>query len=478
MWDLVPQSAPPDAARAPLGSGNARKNKIKFKVRISTVPNPTQACDNLFDSGNQQERLVDNSNFNSDPSEIQSEGKKYSLGGFAEGEGSVSASVKVHSDFRFGVNVQPEFGVTQHQNGKHILAEFKELFGGKGNLHLKPGTKDVGKVKEFNIFLEILERKQRKEHFTQEGLIDMVKLAYTLNEEGKGKTRKRTLEEVYGFLTSAGKSGLVAGVYLWINRLNGKIYGLAGFVLVIFLVSDPGSVLALEHDETKANMFAAQKGNTNAKGYKQSDEHKAKIAASNYNSGKAVYLYVPRSSSPSRSIPGRREALADPLDRQDAERFNVKPYGDHKISFTTPLYSGNPLNPLIIYDISTGIMGNPKEITCRCSITRGSSRTLSQALRAFSAAEQCSCSLWNANLKLTIMSASIILSDSTGTPAYRGGGTWKLRSYQGPGTARIWKSKAEKRECGLAPARRECDQLTYEHNVENTHQDVHLLSLR
>lgn len=57
-----------------------------------------------------------------------------------------------------------------------------------------------GKVKEFNIFLEILERKQRKEHFTQEGLIEMVKLAYTLNEEGKGKTRKRTLEEVLAII--------------------------------------------------------------------------------------------------------------------------------------------------------------------------------------------------------------------------------------------------------------------------------------
>jgi hypothetical protein len=183
-----------------------------------------KTCDNLFNSGNQQERLVDNSNFNS---EIQSEAKKYFLGGFAEGEGSVSASVKVHHDFRFGVNVQPEFGVTQHQNGKHILAEFKHLFDGKGNLHLKPGSQDVweyklsgltnlidhvvpfylkyvipfsGKVKEFNIFLEILERKQRKEHFTQEGLIEMVKLVYTLNEEGKGKTRKRTLEEVLAII--------------------------------------------------------------------------------------------------------------------------------------------------------------------------------------------------------------------------------------------------------------------------------------
>ena len=100
-----------------------------------------KTCDNLFNSGNQQERLVDNSNFNS-------EAKNFFLGGFAEGEGSVSASVKVHSDFRFGVNVQPEFGVTQHQNGKHILAEFKELFDGKGNLHLKPGSQDVW---EYNI---------------------------------------------------------------------------------------------------------------------------------------------------------------------------------------------------------------------------------------------------------------------------------------------------------------------------------------
>nr|AMP88000.1 hypothetical protein [Funneliformis mosseae] len=175
-------------------------------------------CNNLVNNGNQQERLVDNSNFNS-------EAKSYFLGGFAEGEGSVSASVKVHSDF--GVHVQPEFGVTQHENGKHILAGFKDLFDGKGNLHLKPGSQDVleykllgltnlidhvvpfylkyvrpfsGKVKEFNTFLEILERKQRKEHFTQEGLIDMVKLAYTLNEEGKGKTRKRTLEVVLAII--------------------------------------------------------------------------------------------------------------------------------------------------------------------------------------------------------------------------------------------------------------------------------------
>ncbi len=187
---------------------------------FSTLVLYFSTCNNLVNNGNQQERLVDNSN-------SISEAKKYWLGGFAEGEGSVSASVKIHSDFRFGVNVQPEFGVTQHENGKHILAEFKDLFDGKGSLHLKPGSQDVwefklsgltnlidhvvpfylkyvipfsGKVKEFNTFLEILERKQRKEHFIQEGLIDMVKLAYTLNTEGKGKMRKRTLEEVLAII--------------------------------------------------------------------------------------------------------------------------------------------------------------------------------------------------------------------------------------------------------------------------------------
>jgi len=197
-----------------------RSKLIVLVKMFSTLVLFFSTCNNLVNSGNQQERLVDNSNSNS-------EAKKYWLGGFAEGEGSVSASVKIHSDFRFGVNVQPEFGVTQHENGKHILAEFKDLFDGKGSLHLKPGSQNVwefklsgltnlidhvlpfylkyvipfsGKVKEFNTFLEILERKQRKEHFTQKGLIDMVKLAYTLNTEGKGKIRKRTLEEVVAII--------------------------------------------------------------------------------------------------------------------------------------------------------------------------------------------------------------------------------------------------------------------------------------
>jgi hypothetical protein len=58
---------------------------------FSTLVLYFSTCNNLFNSGNRQERLVDNINLNS--SEFRSEAKRYFLGGFAEGEGSVSASL-------------------------------------------------------------------------------------------------------------------------------------------------------------------------------------------------------------------------------------------------------------------------------------------------------------------------------------------------------------------------------------------------
>jgi hypothetical protein len=112
-------------------------------------------CNNLVNSGNQQERLVDNSNSYSEA--------KSNFRGVRGGRRFDSASVKVHSDFRFGVNVQPldqgptpgsgtcrRWGQLVKQakvwcnltiNGKHILAEFKDLFD--GSLHLKPGSPKV-----------------------------------------------------------------------------------------------------------------------------------------------------------------------------------------------------------------------------------------------------------------------------------------------------------------------------------------------
>jgi len=151
-------------------------------------------------------------------------------------------------------------------------------------------------------------------------------------------------DQVREFLISMAKEGLVGGVYLWINRVNGNMYvgssinlctrirgylilsnlhgiigrallkhGLDSFILVIFFVPNATSslVLALEQsvldgstcaynilptagsragskhsEETKEKMSAKHKG------HKHSEETKDKISASRLNMAKAVYLYV------------------------------------------------------------------------------------------------------------------------------------------------------------------------------------------
>jgi hypothetical protein len=66
----------------------------------------------------------------------------YFLGGFVEGEGSNSVSITVNKDFKFGVNIQPVFNVSQHKNGIDILYSFKELFN-SGSVVEKSGSPDI-----------------------------------------------------------------------------------------------------------------------------------------------------------------------------------------------------------------------------------------------------------------------------------------------------------------------------------------------
>lgn len=143
------------------------------------------------------------------------------LGGFVEGEGSNSVSVTIHKDFKFGVNIQPVFNVSQHKNGLNILNSFKELFEGAGSVVEKSGSPDIFvytlkgykqiikyvipfletyvqpfscKKEEFDIFKEIVILSSLGYQRDKNNLIYLVKLAYNL--QGKGKTRKRELSEI------------------------------------------------------------------------------------------------------------------------------------------------------------------------------------------------------------------------------------------------------------------------------------------
>ena len=145
----------------------------------------------------------------------------YFLGGFVEGEGSNSVSVTIHKNFKYGVNIQPVFNISQHKNGLDILYSYKELFGDAGSVVEKSDSTDIYvytlkgykqiikyvipfleiyvqpfscKKEEFSIFKKIVILSSEGKQKYKDDLIDMVKLAYTF--QGKGKTRKRELSEI------------------------------------------------------------------------------------------------------------------------------------------------------------------------------------------------------------------------------------------------------------------------------------------
>jgi hypothetical protein len=66
----------------------------------------------------------------------------YFLGGFVEGEGSNSVSVSVNKNFKYGINIQPFFNVSQHKNGLEILNSYKDLFN-SGSVVEKSGSPDI-----------------------------------------------------------------------------------------------------------------------------------------------------------------------------------------------------------------------------------------------------------------------------------------------------------------------------------------------
>lgn len=157
---------------------------------------------------------------------VQLERFRYWLGGFVEGEGALVMSISKNSKVTHGLAIQPEFSVAQHENGIHILYSFKSLFANLGSVHKKSGSDKVwvysikgtqnikkyvlpffmsyvveysSKYKSdvFKNFCYILNKLDENKNKTmkKEDLVELIKLVYQLNPDGKGKQRKRTLEE-------------------------------------------------------------------------------------------------------------------------------------------------------------------------------------------------------------------------------------------------------------------------------------------
>lgn len=174
---------------------------------------------------NQQERIK---------SLIKTENYKFWLSGFIEGEGSLVISVVRNNKLKFGFALQPEFNVTQHISGINTLYSYKYLFNGLGSVHKKSGSDNVYvysikgisniltvilpfyekyvieysskyKLETFNSFSYVVNTlsNNKSNDISKSLFIDLVKVVYSINPDGKGKQRKRKLEDLINEIENA-----------------------------------------------------------------------------------------------------------------------------------------------------------------------------------------------------------------------------------------------------------------------------------
>jgi len=148
-----------------------------------------------------------------------SEELKWFLAGFIEGEGSVCVSIKKHEKGKFGFLIDPEFFIYQHESRRDILETAQKAFGA-GRIYPKIGNPEVlvftidarrlllekvlpflkkymkysSRNDDYRKFAIIIRDLENKKHWTKEGMIEIIELAYSMNMNGK--QRKRSKEEV------------------------------------------------------------------------------------------------------------------------------------------------------------------------------------------------------------------------------------------------------------------------------------------
>lgn len=146
----------------------------------------------------------------------------YYLAGFADGESTFSVAILKTDSQKFGWALDPCFQVYQHEKQRYILDIFKNVFQA-GSVYRKSGVHPVlnfciqsrrsviekvlpffdkyplvTKKDSYKKFREIVMAMERGEHLTREGFERLVRIAYSMNQKGKG--RRRTMEEILSSL--------------------------------------------------------------------------------------------------------------------------------------------------------------------------------------------------------------------------------------------------------------------------------------
>ena len=160
--------------------------------------------DNLVGAGNQQESLS------------EEQRRQWFLAGLVEGEGSVHLAIKRHPTASFGVYVQPEFFIYQHEARRSLLEMALEFFG-DGRIRRKPGNPVVlvfsilscpslvanvvpflrsyadlsARGRDYELFCEAVELCVAGARRTRQGILQLVDIAYAMNMGGKQRRIRR-----------------------------------------------------------------------------------------------------------------------------------------------------------------------------------------------------------------------------------------------------------------------------------------------
>ena len=129
--------------------------------------------------------------------------------GFTDGEGCFHVSINKLTGMSLGWQVLPEFRIVQHEKDESVLFKIKEYFGfgdvkinrtdfhgtrkefrvrGLENLNklidfFNKNRLNTSKRKDFEIFSEIINLMNNKQHLTKEGLDKIAKLVSVMNRK-------------------------------------------------------------------------------------------------------------------------------------------------------------------------------------------------------------------------------------------------------------------------------------------------------
>lgn len=153
----------------------------------------------------------------------------YYISGFVDGEGCFSITIQKSNNVRLGVQVIPEFHVSQHQNRTEVIEEIKKVFGcGYIKANNPNNIKDMTSVyvvrnlndlqnkvvpffkryplisikqRDFEKFAQVVMMMSKGKHLEKDGLTMILKLAFSMNFSGK--YRKLKLIDVLSWLESS-----------------------------------------------------------------------------------------------------------------------------------------------------------------------------------------------------------------------------------------------------------------------------------